>query len=161
MPIDAWSLHENVSVLASLAIVPVAVSRDLDRFDAGEREEHLATVRAQLEAARRLVERDARRLLPCVEIQPDDRALLLRGDPGDAPVAAEGAVVRLGDRHLTDHAIGRGPDDERTVRAPALGEDPSPEIASPWGFASTSTGATARSALVSITLTVDAPSLLT
>ncbi len=38
---------------------------------------------------------------------------------------------------------------------------PSPETARPWGFAPTSTLATTRSLPVSITLTVEAPSLLT
>ena len=95
--------------------------QQLDRVDPGEGKEHPPPVWAQLEPAGCLVQRHAPDFLPLGQVQPDERrgALLLGGDPPRAPVSTQRAVVWLGDRHVADHAVRRGVDDQRAVRAPA------------------------------------------
>jgi hypothetical protein len=99
----------------------LVAGRARGRLRAGDGEVQAAAVRAQVERAGGAVERHPSALSHGGHADPYERggALQLRADEGDAPVGAEGAVVRLGHRHPADDPVAGGVDEERLIGAPS------------------------------------------
>ena len=78
------------------------------------------------------------------------------------PSALSAPLCGLRDGHAADDLVGRGVDEQRPDSLPQAEtrtREPSAAMARPCGFAPTSTERTTRSVAVSITLTVESPSL--